>query len=359
VRRIVLAVLIAAAAACGDDGGDPPYETLVPATAEEFLELLPVVRCQQLVRCGLFAAMDRCVEMLGRGGGGAPRADAVPFGRAWRAAIAHGGVAYSPGDAALCLASFGRGSCSHAVESLVDTTVCAGVFRGTIATGETSAFPHECTSLSWGFSPRCNYTSECCMEVCSAENSFPAPFPPAAPCDSDAACGAGQSCHDGFCMRGTAEGGACESSADCWSALVCRGGRCVEAEPPPDECETGGPFPSYACDRYGTTCDLETRACRPRGDVGDDCRGGAVPCKADLVCDAESRCALPPGLGQRCWSVCGPGLVCSHIGEVWTCQTAGATADGQPCSSDPECRSGFCDPYAVPGRTCAPPLTCP
>jgi hypothetical protein len=359
VRRLALAAIAALAAACGDDGGDS-YETLVPATAEEFLALLPVVRCQQLVRCGAYTSMDRCVATIGTSTGSAwPRASRVTFDRWWQAGIARGTVAYSPGDAALCLASFGRGTCSAAVEALVDTTVCDGVLRGTLQTGETSTYPHECASLSWGPGPHCSYTTECCRETCSDERSFPPPFAPAEPCSSDAACGARRSCHEGFCMRGVAEGAACETSADCWSALICRGGRCVTAEPPPNECEQEGSAPSYACDRYGTSCDRSVMSCRPLGDLGDDCRGGELPCKRDLVCGDTSRCQLPPGLGERCSTRCGPDLVCSWTTEPWTCVAAGALADGEPCVLDDECSSGFCDRYADGQPRCAMPLACP
>jgi hypothetical protein len=68
--------------------------------------------------------------------------------------------------------------------------------------------------------------------------------------------------------------------------------------------------------------------------VGDDCRGGELPCKRDLVCGDTSRCQLPPGLGEP-------------------------SADGEPCVLDAECSSGFCDRYADERPRCAMPLVCP
>jgi hypothetical protein len=360
--RSLLVVLVLIAAACGDDAEGVAYEPLRPATAEEFFELLPVARCQQLVRCGVFEAMDSCVRNIGtntRERGWIPRPDQTPYDLRWRMAAAREAVHFSPGDAALCLASFGRGSCSRTNDALTDTTVCLGVFRGTIPTGEPSSFPHECESFTWGLSgPHCNYALECCSVPCADDGSLPQPFPPfdpAAPCDGDDACGAGSSCHDGYCMRGVAEGEACADSADCWSSLICRGGRCVEATPPADECLPSSQFPTYECDRFGSFCNRGV--CKPLGGRGDFCDRGLLPCQFDLVCDSTSQCASPPGLGEPCADLCADGLACwrAPLENGTTCRTP--TPAGSSCTDAAPCEHGYCvdgDPVPVCGSGAAP-----
>ncbi len=102
---------------------------------------------------------------------------------------------------------------------------------------------------------------------------------------------------------------------DCARSLACIEGKCserCERLPAGAACSDGEFSPLGLCDD-GLYCDyFESRICRPLGDVGDPCTGGAFSdCKEGLRCSAEAKCAVGPGEGEACVTSCASGFECS------------------------------------------------
>jgi hypothetical protein len=114
---------------------------------------------------------------------------------------------------------------------------------------------------------------------------------------------------------------ACTSDSDCASNLVC------------------------APTAIGAT----TEVCAPSTatSLGDFCGDPGDVCQSDSYCavqsNGEALCIATPALGAACSASvpCGSTATCSPLGE---CVPAGAI--GSACTSNADCASGYCDPYA-------------
>jgi MYXO-CTERM domain-containing protein len=120
-----------------------------------------------------------------------------------------------------------------------------------------------------------------------------------APCESDAQCIDGM-CPEGFCTR------ACGAAMSCGSGFHCREGLCRRGElgGPGDPCVT-----AEDCDTVAPDCvesDGESLCAAP-------CMGGVCPTGAECAPTSAGDYCLPPGL-----------------------------ALGEPCTSNPECRTAIC-----------------
>lgn len=201
---------------------------------------------------------------------------------------------------------------------------------------------------------------------------------PAGTGDMCAPCSSHDECNAGYCLTGFADGGSycgvgCRSNADCPSGARCwlvTGG---SSQCAPSDGDCAGFSPRCSADRdcpSGYHC--EAPSCVPDATVPEcttdaDCMGGYIcdaehcvppnpmlrafgePCGAGTACQS-GRCldgyctrSCPPGnpLGS-----CPGGYYCDDLscGEG-VCRRGGPGAglEGEPCSSDGECASGYCE----------------
>lgn len=192
-----------------------------------------------------------------------------------------------------------------------------------------------------------------------------------------------------------APGGACERWEECAS------GRCTGELGCPGTCVAHQPAVGAACDHDtlcadGLFCDED--ACKPRGDVGEPCRGHWQACKPGLVCqgfvaaidddhyrtiEQPGTCQRPRGAGEPCRRVslgddCEADLFCdfaaarptcrARLPEGTACPWLDACADGLACDGivlAPHAASngsgmralqqpGVCRPFGDHGSACDP-----
>ena len=176
---------------------------------------------------------------------------------------------------------------------------------------------------------------------------------------------------DGACVAPGEIGDYCFADLECGIDLYCSqlDGTCQALGQPGDVCayadpDDPAPDPTtllLRCDE-GLSCDPVTDRCVA------PCERGAT-CSDDIQCDAEAglicivgRCDSPRGVGLPCAEDlnCEAGLICRlSLGEgINVCSQP--LDDGEFCSENPDCASGFCDPAE---RRCSPSFdpgeTCP
>ena len=212
---------------------------------------------------------------------------------------------------------------SHCTDSVCCNATCGSVCQACNLAGKNGV----CTNFAAGLDP----DSECNNGACSGG--------PSCALDNGQACNQGGDCLSGFCADGlccdSSCGGTCEACD-----IVGSEGSCTPlaaGQDPQSECAAG------ACNGGGD-CALDNgQSCAKTSDcLSDHCADG-------LCCDSgcTSTC-------QAC-DVAGSEGTCSYVPDgsqdTDTCNIAGSTCDGmgnckssngQACSSESECLSGYC-----------------
>ena len=248
-------------------------------------------------------------------------------------------------------------ACSLAAGAQTDGT-CANVADG--SAGNPACAPYLCAGSSPTCPGSCLTNIDCVSgHHCDADNHCVAKLAPGNPCSSDGQCATGN-CKDGVCCD-TPCGGACKACNLAGSAGTCAD--IPSGQDPASECQSG------ACNGAGA-CEL---------DNGQSCANGAAclsgHCADGVCCNTACNnpcdaCSVAAGAGTNgtCANLadgsagipaCAPYL-CN--GSSATCPgTCAADADcvggdhcdgsghcvakkaqGQPCSSNGECTTGFC-----------------
>lgn len=195
MRSIALLLL---AAACGDNLPAIPFESYAAARRQ--------AECERQVRCGLFATLDACEAYT----------YLIPD-HSLEAAIADGRVIYSELAALRCTKALAAITCDGGTsEARDEPEVCAGVFRGTRATGTACAFDAECAT------DRCMQTgcdpATCCPGTCVAQSSGAL----GAACSLDRDCNAAAFCAlDHTCHALGHTGDSCFRDSQCADGLGC------------------------------------------------------------------------------------------------------------------------------------------
>lgn len=306
--------LTAALVACGNDSvslGD-----LAGAYEDAY--------CARLVRCGRYISVDACKDALQLS------IDEIT------ASVEAGRTSYDGEQAAACLDALRGASCdSTDADNRADVPACDNTFHGTVADGGVCFDSDECLSDSCNV-PDCGMA--CCQGVCDPTVAV---IPPAA---------IGQSCLEVGCVDGAFCNGANICTALLAVGQACSGNECTyglyctEAGTCADAPGRGQPCPDGRCSDIGDRCDTAAAAptCVALATRGQACPtgfAGLFACQGPLTCDATSlTCQDPPAVGQACTFLCATGAFCN---DANTCEADRAA--GQPCGSNSECQSNFCD----------------
>ncbi len=313
MRRSLL--VVALLAACGDNIVGTPLDELEAERNR--------VRCERLVRCGLFADDASCSGFFRR------RPDVN-----LTSAIAAGIVRYDGPSASACHAALAEVRCDTASrDARVLPLACTQMFTGTIGDAGACALDEECSSGSCGV-PVC--PELCCTGPCRPARSAGAI---GEACELDRDCVADTFCSaDLVCQPLVGEAGLCDDDAECEYHLGCIG----PSDLMPGNCRAlplvGESCPYMRCAEVGAVCSA-ARVCERVGLPGAPCTT-AADCSPVARCDLDTgTCAEVPSLGEACTSTC--------AGESWcdfmTSQTCIAPRpDGQVCFSDLECATLFC-----------------
>lgn len=310
IHRMRWIALLVLAAACGDNVPAIPFESY--ATARRHAE------CERQVRCGLFATIDACEAYT----------YLIPD-HSLEAAIADGRVVYSEAAALRCTNALAAITCDGGTaEARDEPEVCAGVFRGTRATGASCAFDAECASQ------RCMQAvcdpSTCCPGMCVEQSTGAI----GSSCALDRDCNIGAYCAlDHTCHALGKTGESCFRDSQCAAALGCvattNPGVCGPLAP------TGAACPDGKCALIGERCDA-TMKCVADGLPGSSCSRDS-DCSPTGYCSAGS-CADLPHAGMPCTSRCSGDAWC----DVTTQMCRDRKNDNAPCGTDFECITGYC-----------------
>jgi len=308
MQWIALIVLVSA---CGDNVPAIPFEGYAQARRH--------AECERQVRCGLFASLDACEAYT----------YLIPD-HSLEAGIADDRVIYSEGAALRCTKALASITCDGGtMEARDEPQACAGVYRGTLATGSTCAFDAECASnrcMLSGCDP-----ATCCAGMCVAQSSGAVGSACALDrdCDATAYCALDHTCH----ALGTA-GASCFRDSQCGDGLGC------VTTTNPGTCRplaaTGAACPDGKCALVGDHCDATKMTCVPDGLAGSSCSGD-TDCSPTGYCNAGS-CADLPEAGMACTFRC--------AGDAWCDVTVNMCRDRKndntPCGTDNECITGYC-----------------
>jgi hypothetical protein len=240
----------------------------------------------------------------------------------------------------------------------------AGPSCGPTAGGGFEAIPYDvCVDGTCAKQPampcglfKCDATNTACLTVCQndaaciagtycdiADNTCKPVAGTGNPCNNGGECGSGN-CVDGVCCN-TACNGLCEVCNDPASKGLCIG--VASGTDPANECAGG-----EACNGLGACAKPQAATCA----VNADCLSGI--CEDLVCCDVE--CA---GACERCDLGAGKGT-CGFVPQ--NMQVSGCTGSqacdgnggcknvvGQPCGSNGECLSGFCQDGYCCNSACA------
>ena len=328
--RRALAILVALGA-CGDN--------IKGIELDELEGSRRAAECERLVRCGSFDDQASCVAFF--------RDD---FDPALAASVDVGKLRFDPLAAEACNRALATRSCdATAADMRSDPPECRHVLRGTIVPGANCVADRECTTGRCD-APACT-PDACCAGGCEA---FAPPAAIDAMCTADVGCVDGAFCgSDLKCHALAAVGAECEEDDHCAVGLACIGatelqkGNC-RALP-----KIGEACPYLRCAEIGARCDGSI--CVAVGLTGDSC-ANANECSSFLYCDATSKCANIPGLGEACHGRCAGEAWCDFNGApVGTCRSPQPNA--APCTSDNQCVTQFCDEQPI-FDACAQPALC-
>ncbi|MBS1121877.1 MAG: Tryptophan synthase alpha chain [Deltaproteobacteria bacterium] len=313
IRRplVVLALLYG----CGDNLTGTPLDQL-DAEADR-------VRCERLVRCGLFADDGSCDGFFRL----RPDLDLT-------AAIAAGVVRYDGASASQCHDALATISCdTSARDARIQPRACTQMFSGTLDDDAPCSLDEECSSGTCSI-PVC--PELCCTGTCREVRPIAKVDEPCEldlDCVPDTFCGKDLACHPLV-----AEGGLCDDDRECDYHLGCIGpsdlmaGNCRALPLVGESC------PYLRCAELGAVCDA-SHVCVAVGLPGAPCTSGD-DCSPVARCDADAGvCTEVPRLGEACTFACAGESFCDVMGSQ-TC--VAPRADTEPCFSDFECASLYC-----------------
>jgi len=278
--------------------------------------------CTHEVRCGSTPDKSTCAATTSVGDFG-PESAGVGAGR----------IVYDGDQAAACVNTLMSAGCG--IPGWHFEEVCAKVFRGLVAGGDTCYAPADCVSGTCMFAANsgCGMHSSraCCPGVCAPGVSTAEPSPIGGPCNGTGFSG----CAEGaFCARTDSGTPTCQPRANAGQA-------CLDPSVPEGSCTAGtycvsvngssnGPIcatlsaegqpcdcPNGMCCGAFLECDNATRTCVPTAPsvaVGGQCTLN-WDCVDWAYCDSTGRCASQPRAGDYCDDFNGPhclyGLVCN------------------------------------------------
>jgi hypothetical protein len=328
-----------------DSGGD--YVSI-----EQLANAYKDAYCTYLVRCGMFPDHATCAGSAVIGSSFGIDVNVI-------AAVYAGRVRYNGSNAHACLAAIAGNTCDKTDEiGRVTPRACLELIDGTVDHGGACMIDEECVSGTCN-NPGCGQA--CCAGTCVG--STPPSREPVAigePCSSSLQCVAGAYCDlfvSGECTALKLAGVECYGQDECAYGLGCTSDASGF-----DTCKplpaVGQPCPYGDCRDDGTVCDtsLATPACVQVGLPPAPCTSN-WQCSPYYRCDlALGQCAKLPGLNEGCSSThrcIDADTYCDNATLVCTA----TKADGQPCNSDGECRSRYCD-HSGFAPVCATPVPC-
>jgi hypothetical protein len=279
----------------GQGGGNTGFGT---GGAADFAARYTSAFCQFFVRCGLSPSAAVC------------KSDYIDSGvfdlTALFQDIDSGRTLYDASKAGPCLDGLANASCTRGTvfDGHQLDTVCAGVIKGTVASGGACVADNECSGGKC-HQPSCG--GACCLGTCGTPAAIGAACTNGSDCVTDATCRYDVlvSTSQGTCQAQAAQGQPCSYGSDCRSGLTCDStgtGTCVPYVPDGQACVQDG----AECANINSFCDPETGKCRPRSAVGAACstpdasayalRGGCVY-YANCV---GGSCVALAGVGEAC-----------------------------------------------------------
>jgi hypothetical protein len=331
----------------GDDSGGGPY-VAVTDIAHQY----DVAMCSHLVACHEISDQATCL------------ATNIPSSFYVDPAAAQGVLAgkirYNGSLVAQCFAQLAASTCNPgdlANRRPVDQCMLYA-FTGLGTNGATCTTNEECGS------GQCNTTCQQGQQQCCLGTCFGDALPPAAPLQLGAHCPQGTGTYDpcavgAYCDNATSTctavkpaGSQCQNTKECGDGLQCdvfTTLTCVEAPHADQPCTSSG-----RCGDEGLYCGND-HVCHYVALAGEACGTGQQCSNFYTTCNPSSQtCTTYPKLGEDCsvYQRCNDlGTYCD--GSV--CRTPKAM--GQPCHTDTECASLYCDTGTT--LTCTAPPTCP
>ncbi|MEO6773190.1 MAG: Dickkopf N-terminal cysteine-rich domain-containing protein [Kofleriaceae bacterium] len=328
-----------------DDTGGGPY-----VGVEDIVHQYDIALCQHLVTCHEFADQATCVATNVQG-----TLYIDPF--EVQAALA-GKLRYNGSLVAQCFAQLAASTCNPGdLANRRPIGQCLlGMFVGAGPSGAACSQNVECASGSCATS--CEQDQQCCLGTCVGD-APPAP----APLVIGDACPPGTGAYDACPV-----GAYCDTTTTSCTAVKPQGAHCQRTA----ECGDG-----LQCDVFTTLTCVEashvSEPCTPAGHCGDE----GLYCGNDQLCHYVALAGEPCGAGQQCssYTMCDPDLAtcvaypstggdcsvaqrCNDVGTYCDGSVCRALkANGQPCQSDAECASVYCDAGVT--LTCVPAPTCP
>ncbi len=300
---VCLASFGAAVAGC-DDGAPKPIE-LAAYRAE-----LEAAACELAVRCELSPDASTC-----RATRFADRATLQLL-----ADVGFGVVSYDAAAGRACVEAVRAAPCLDTAQATSDlAAACAGVFQGTLSSGEGCFVGAECTS---GYCDRADCKPDtCCAGACAPNPGRAAEGEPCdmLACADDLVCLPDATTNLLTCVATLGNGAPCSLDLACGDEQACDPGQgtCYQLSPAGGACNPA--LAGRTCLASDEACGDDGR-CGPKPDVGEAC-GKQGACKGYAVC-AEGTCAARPVVGEDCSALpCLGELACVD----GLCQAPGAT----------------------------------
>jgi hypothetical protein len=249
--------------------------------------------CQYLTRCGMSPSTEACRKSYFD-------SSLIDLDQLQRE-IDQGLVTYDAAAATACFSVIANASCAVDAISSTSSTApsCAGVVKGTIASGGACVSDEQCTT---GLCKQPSCGGSCCLGVCAVKAAAGGSCTQSSECVADATCNYDGSL-TGTCKPRAPRGEACEYNSDCQSGLTCdsTGSKtCVPLIADGHPCTPGG----ASCAELSSFCDGTSKTCQPRIRVGAPCvNDTGVLLGSDCVIYAQCRggvCVAIPTVGEPC-----------------------------------------------------------
>lgn len=379
IHRLVLLGLFLAIGGCGGDNdtSPEPESPPPPVDAQDFLSAYANAACSRFERCFLTAPywVEQCKSDMIAQLGESP-ADAVAAGR----------MEYNADEAGKCIAGVENLDCLADTVSDATLAACFAAMKGKVAEGQPCFAVFECEH---GACPA--IAEDACPTVCPAVaqagdtcSLIAGPY-----CDARA----GLKCSGGSCITPGGLDASCKDNYGCKSGFVCWSAtnKCIPLRGEGEGCATDASCaPGLYCIAEGD----EGGICEPRIKEGGPCSTNAeennaafrfVQCADGLLCKGAGlqndgtpiagTCQRPSSEGEACLAepaglqlhlsgcldglycpagtceslpdtgACAPHSACLHGVSYCDQATSMCTplgANGDTCTIDPECASGYC-----------------